>query len=275
MKFKPLAKLNYFKGEKIGLDSANLFLLESAIGKYMWWFSDDDEFMPGAIVRVLELIKKYPEIAFIWVNFGFESLEILSIDNEDGFFKDGNEVLETLGTNIGLLSTYFLKREEALLALPIAKKHIKGFSFASTCVVISVLAGFGRFYFLRGPYVLCHPTTIQEIKNEQKNYGVKNEGFNVYGVNFYNVVNEFKGKFSNHAIRTILKKNFASLWRGMLVAWVGGWENPKGKRWKMFKYYWNFPEFWIAMPFFLMPRFVSVFCYKIYKIFFNERRWRF
>src|SRR3989344_2357756 len=152
-KFKPASKLSYFKGEKIGLDAANLFLLENATGKYIWWFSDDDEFMPGAISRTLELVKRYPEITFIFINFSFEKSEILAVDKDDGFFRDRNDVLETVGANIGLLSSLFLCREDAISSLPLARKHIKGFSFASLVPVFNNLSGQGKFYFLRGPYV--------------------------------------------------------------------------------------------------------------------------
>ncbi len=275
-KFNPPVKVNYFKGEKIGLDAANLFLLEKATGKYMWWFSDDDEFMPGAINRTLELVKKYPEIVFIWVNYC--DLENLAINRVDGFFRDRNDVLETLNIgHIGLLSTYFLKRENALAGLPVAKKHVKGLSFASTCVVFSVLAGHGKFYFLRGPYVLCRVSmSVEEFKkNFVSGDEIKNEFFDVFGVDFYNIVAEFKNKFSKHSVNRILTNSFASLWRGILVGWVGGWDTPKGKRWRMFKLYWNFPEFWLAIPFFLMPLWVNKGLYKIYKIFFSHRKWIF
>ena len=36
-------RTNYFRGKKIGLDAANLFLLENANGKFIWYFGDDDE----------------------------------------------------------------------------------------------------------------------------------------------------------------------------------------------------------------------------------------
>lgn len=266
----------YISGEKIGVDAANLFLIEKASGKYIWWFSDDDEMRPGAIARVLELTKKHPEISFIWANFDFEREGNPAVEREDGFFRDRNDVLETLGTNIGLLSTLIFKREESLSSLPAARKHIVGFSFAGLVPILSVLSGIGKSYFLRGPYVLCHPTTTEEIKQITTKSGeIKNEGFNVYGVDFYNIVMEFKGKFSTRAIRKILSVNFASLWRGMLVGWVGGWDTPRGKLWRMSKLYWSFPEFWIALPAFLMPLSFNKALYKIYRIFFRNRKFAF
>ena len=272
-KFKPVSKLSYFKGEKIGLDAANLFLLENATGKYIWWFSDDDEFMPGAISRTLELVKRYPEITFIWVNFC--DSEILAVDKDDGFFRDRNDVLESLSVGaIGLLSTYFLRREDALRALPLVKKFIKGFSFASTAVVIYVLTGQGKFYFLRGPYIFCHESmSVEEIKNSiLPGRKIENKYFDIFGVDFFNIIMEFKDKFSRRAVNKILTNSFSCVWRGILVGWVGGWDTPKGKRWKMFKLYWDFPEFWIAMPLFLMPLWINKILYKFYKLFFSHRK---
>lgn len=263
----------YFSGEKIGLDAANIFLLENARGKFIWWFSDDDEFLPGGIAEVLRLIGSCPRLHMIWANFDNERPGNLAVDWPDGFFRDGSEPLEILGVNIGLLSTYILKREMALSGIDHAKKHIVGFSFASTCVVLHVLSEPGKFYFLRGPYFLCHPTTLEKIKKITTKTGeIKNEAFNVYGVDFYNIVKEFEGRFNKRSIRKILTVNFAALWRGMLVGWVGGWDTPRGKRWKMFKLYWSFPEFWVALPLFIMPLRLNKLLYKIYKIFFSHRK---
>ena len=266
----------YFKGEKIGLDAANLFLIENARGGYVWWFSDDDEMRPGAIHRVLELVRQDPAISFLWANFDFAQENNPVVVREDGFFRDRNEVIETLGVNIGLLSSLIFNRAGALAALPAMKKHLVGFSFAGLVPVLSILSGSGKFYFLKGPYVLCHPTTIEEIKKITTKTGeVKNEGFNVYGVDYYNIMMEFAGKFKKRSVRKALAVNFGSLWRGMLVGWVGGWDTPRGKLWKMFRLYWSFPEFWIALPFFLMPLWLNRILYRIYKVFFDRRRFRF
>jgi len=266
----------YFKGEKIGLDAANLFLLRNSRGRFMWWFSDDDELFPESISRILDLIKTHTKLSLIWVNFSFETKANIAVERPSGFFCDGNEALEVLGKNIGLLSTYVVKRETALRGLDIAKRHVVGFSFASTCVFLFVLSEEGLFYFLRGPLILCHPTTIEEIKSATNIEGkIINEGFNVYGIYFYKVVHEFDGKFSKQAIRKILSVNFSALWRGMLVGWVGGWDTPSGKRWKMFKFYWPYPEFWVALVFFLLPLPINRILYKFYRIFFSNRKWRF
>lgn len=267
----------YFKGEKIGLDAANLFLLEKANGQYVWWFSDDDEMQEGAIAHILYLIKKYPDINFIWANFFLpESRELATKGRNEGFFRDKNEVLELLGANIGLLSTLIIKRESGLPALELGQKYSIGFGFASLVPVFWALSGEGRPYFLKGPYIFCYPTSLEEIAAETtKNGIIENNAFLVYGVIFYKILKEFKNKFSRRSVRIMLEKNFAQVWRGILVAWVGGWDTPKGKRWRMFKLYWSFPEFWLAIPFFLLPLSVNKILFRIYKLFFSNRKFKF
>lgn len=266
----------YLKGEKIGVDAANLLLVENAQGKYVWWLSDDDEIRPNAITKIIELLKRYPLISFLWINFCVRKSDNLAVSRDDGFFKDRNDVIETLGTNIGLLSTILFRRDDGLLALPLAKKHIVGFSFAHLVLIFHVLSGGGQFYFLKGPYILAHPTTPEEFKKTfNKNGKIENMAFNSYGVDFYNIVKEFDSKFKSRSIKKLLSTNFASLWRGMLVAWIGGWDTPEGKRWKMFKLYWTYPECWIALPLFLLPLSVNRFFFRVYKIFFSHRKWVF
>ena len=45
---------------------------------------------------------------------------------------------------------------------------------------------------------------------------------------------------------------------------VRGWENPRGKRLKMIKYYWYFYECWIAIILMIMPKVFSKFLYSFY-----------
>ena len=176
-----------------------------------------------------------------------------------------------LGTSIGLLSTYILSRESAMSGIDFASKHVYGFSFASTAVVFWVLTLPGKSYFMRGPFILCKPTTVEEFKEMNKEK-IINPVFEIYGVRFYKLVWELRNHFDKKAIRTILKVNFSSLWRGMLIASVGGWENLEGKRWKMLKIYWSYPECWLAIILFLFPKSLNKLLYKMYKVFFFERK---
>jgi len=263
----------YHVGQKIGLDAASLFLFEHAKGEFVWLFSDDDELLDGGIAEVLSIINATSDLSAIWANFDSDLPSGMAVKNkESGFFQSGSEVLEVAGTGIGLVSTQIFRRELGLLGFDIAKKHLVGFSFASTAVYLSVLAGPARFYFLNGPYILCHPTTPEEIVSITNKTGeIVNNGFHVYGVEFHNIVREFDGKFKSKSVRKLLSVNFGALWRGMVVGYAGGWDTPRNKRMQMLKIYWSYWECWIALPLLCMPRFIIKALYSAYKIFFTRR----
>ena len=267
----------YFSGDKIGLDLANLFLLEKAEGRFVWSFSDDDEMRAGAIQKVLDLIKRNNDIRFIWVNYDYREEGRLAYDRQDGFFDSGDDALRTLGINLGFLSSLIFKRKSALPSFELAKKHAIGFSFALMVPVLYILSKPGKFYFIRGPYIFCHPSTQEDFIEMCNRDGViiNDITFNSYGVNFHSVLMEFKGKFDRRILGRILSDNFASLWRGMLVGWIGGWDTPSGKIFKLLKHFWMFPQCWIALLFFLMPLWLNRRLYKLYKVFFSHRKFVF
>jgi abequosyltransferase len=265
--------VRYYHGEKIGLDAANLFLIENASGNYLWWFSDDDEMRPGALAHIINLLESDEDIRYIWANFDYEDEGNSVVDTTCRYFSSGDDVIETLGVNIGLISTHILHRETAIEAVELAKKNLYGFGFAALIPVFHIITSLGKFYLLGTSYILCNPTKADEIiLLTNRNGKIDNRGFEVYGVNFYRIVTLFNGRFSNKSVRDLLSKNFASLWRGMLVGWVRGWDTPKGKRLRMLKIYWNFPECWVALPIFWMPLPIAKIFYQIYKIFFSHRK---
>jgi glycosyltransferase involved in cell wall biosynthesis len=264
----------YHIGDKIGLDAASLFLFEHARGEFIWLFSDDDEMLDGGVDKVLALIDADPDLNAIWANFDSDLPSGLAVKNrESGYFQSGSQVLEVASTGIGLVSTQIFRRKLGLLGFDIAKKHIVGFSFASTAIYISVLAGPGNFYFMNGPYVLCHPTKNDEIISATNSSGeIINNGFHVYGIEFHNIVREFDGNFDRKSVRKLLSDNFGALWRGMVVGYAGGWDTPRNKRLKMFQIYWSYPEFWLALPLLCLPKGIVKVLYRIYKMFFTLRK---
>lgn len=268
--------IRYHKGEKIGIDGAVLFLTEQAKGDYVWWFGDD-AMDKGAIKKVLNTLKQYPDISFIFINCRkFDDYKPFYQLGQDKFFKDNNQILEEIGTSgLGFVSSTLFKREKALSGIEQSKKYM-GSAYINMFLIFHIISQKGKYYFLSKPYVVNYPATTEQITAIVKKDGViKNNAFQVFGVNAFNIVSEFKDKFNKQSVRRMIAANFAFLWRGILVAWIGGWDTPKGKRWKMFKLYWSFPEFWVALPFFLLPLSVNKFFYRVYRTFFNHRQWRF
>ena len=272
-RFSKLIPIRYFHGEKGGIDKTIIFLTQEARGEFVWWLGDD-EVVPGGVGAVIEVIKQNRDVTFIWANYRLENSVELAIDlYENRFFDNRDELLELGGAGLGFVSATIFKRNLALLGIERSKKYI-GSLFVNLYLVLYVISRPGKYYHIQSPIVICYPTMSDEIKSivVQSDGEIINRGFEVYGIIFPNIVREFSGIFSQGAVRRTIKNSFGHTWRGMLVAWVGGWDTPSGKRWEMFKHYWNFPEFWVAIPFFMMPLWLNKLLYKIYKIFFRHRK---
>lgn len=251
--------IRYFRNkENVGAEKNTILVTERSLGEYVWWFGDD-EMCDGAIEHVLNILKKESKISFIFVNFHIAdqglSYPIIKI-SEDKFFKDKNEVLEELANVLGFMSSVIVKKEKFLA---INKSELESFinsEFIPLFIVLYVLTQEGKAYFVAFPYVCCHPTLIGAASYD---------GFTVFAVNFLKVVKYFDKDFSKKSLKKMLAKNFGHVWRGELVGAVKRSETPIKRLKILFKFYWTFPEFWIALPFFLMPRFMNIFFYKIYQ----------
>lgn len=273
--YNKLFPIRYVHGIKEGIDKVVIFLTKEARGKYVWWIGDD-VIEPRAISKVLDLVRENPDVDFIWANYRIVGHSELAIDlPKDGNFENKNQLLELGGAGLGFISATVFKKEKAIPWMPLAEKYI-GSLFSNLCIVLGVLSEGGQHFYFREPLVVCYPATPEEIKKiTNKNEAIQNRGFEVYGITFYNILHEFNGKFGKISIKRTIKKNFSSLWRGMVVAWIGGWDTPRGKRLPMLKRYWMFPEAWIAFVLFIIPLWINKTLFFFYKLFFSHRRFRY
>lgn len=265
------SNFKYVKGAGLGVDQAALSLVEVAVGDYIWFFSDDDEWVPGALNKLKGIVKEN-SYSTIWANFAVNNLNSLAVDMPERSFTDPDEALRCLGLNVSLISTQIIRRLDALASLGFASRHVHGFSFASTALFLFALGSGGPSYFFRGPALICHPSTIEDIKEITTSDGViTNNNFQTYGEYYTKLLVDLPPAFSASQVRSAVKQSFSSLWRGMIVGWVGGWDTPKNKRVKMLRLYWSYPESWAALTLFILPRQFVAILFRFYKVFFSHR----
>jgi len=272
-KYGKLFPIAYIHGKKEGLDGAILFLTERAGGKYIWWLGDDT-LVPDAVVHVASLLTQHPELSFVWVNHRFMPSGTLAVDlGGDRFFGRNEEVLEEIVGGLGFISATIIERVRALSGLVRARAYL-GSAFVNLHLALHVLAQKAPSYFLQGPFLNSYPLTSEEIKaailrgdilSKPSHAGtIRNDGFEVFGVTFRNIVLEFRDKFDRRSIRRILTRNFSHVWRGILVGWVGGWDSPHGKRFRLLRFYWSYSGAWVAFVCMLLPRPLVALLYRFY-----------
>ena len=76
------------------------------------------------------------------------------------------------------------------------------------------------------------PSTIDELKSMMVLDGneYQNNAFITYGVYFKDIIDDHKNKLTHFGYYRVMKKIFRPAWKGMYVAWIGGWDTPKGKK---------------------------------------------
>ena len=269
--------IHYVRDSKnVGFDRNILAVTKLARGKFIWWIGDDDAMVAGGLRRVLSFLRDN-DISFLFVNCinGYSNNRLFDIGN-DRFFIDGSHAIEEILCGLGFMSATIFKRELALTGIE-ASKNILGLFLLVFIWFCTLYPKKGSMYYMSDPAIINFPETSDKIlvKFKGDDGGINNPFFQIFGVNFLTITMEFADKFKVVSIKKLLSNSLASVWRGLFVAWVGGWDTPRGKRWKMFKLYRSFSEIWLVWPIFLLPLSVNKFLYRIYKIFFSRRKWKF
>lgn len=267
-KYKPQVngEVRYFRGEKSkvgGYDKALLFVSQQAKGKFLWWYGDD-ELGPGVVQTVIKNIESRLKMSFLWLNardINIPSDRGLDLGG-DKVFTDGSEVFSI---NIGLLgfpSITLLKRDEAVRHIPEVEKFI-GTTLTGYAMLLHVLSQQGKeFVFLQGPDILSTP----KPPGEKRWY----DSWIVHGVNYATIALDFKKVFKCSDYRKGIGDQFSRVWRAIIVERALGYETGFATRSPkiaaMTKLYWSYPEYYLALPLMLMPRFLIKWMYKIYKL---------
>jgi len=257
-----LAKLpiRYFHMTKEGIDPAFLFLSQEASGTFVWWFGDD-VLHPGAVGRIVDFLRHNENLDFMYINSTDMSGKNYSIQmGGSRFFRDKNEALLELKDQLGFCSAMLFRKEVLLSGLQEAERFV-GSSWVTLFLALNTLAVGKSFYFLDGKNFLSDPKLPGEIRWY--------DPFEVHGINFFIVMQEFKDVFDRKILRKVLAEKFAQTWRSVVVERARGFKTgfaaPSPKIWKMAKYYWSCPEFYIALPLMLVPRPLLMFLFARYK----------
>lgn len=109
----------YRNEENVGLDANTLLAIRRAQGEYCWLLSDDDIVLPGALVRILSVLRQYhPPFAYLHFSGFLESEEygvVLQRDKDvpDTIYEDPQKMMRELLLNH--FSGSIIRRDLALL----------------------------------------------------------------------------------------------------------------------------------------------------------------
>jgi glycosyltransferase involved in cell wall biosynthesis len=269
-RFQKEFPIRYIHGEKGGIDRTVIFLTEEARGEFVWWLGDETV-EPDGVRQVLSVIKSHQDVSFIWANYHVVGTTTAGINlPADRFFVDRSEVLKEARGGLGFISSTIFRKQTALSGIESSKRYI-GSEFSNLFIIMHVLSQPGRAYYLCGPIIINHPATSEEVKVVVVRNG-ENRAFDVFGVAFTAILSEFRDFFAPAVVDKVLRRNFSSVWKGIFVGWVGGWDTPKGKRMRMLRLFGQYPEAWVAVVLFSLPKIINIFIYRIFRLCFRRKR---
>jgi abequosyltransferase len=253
--------IKYFHGIKDGYDSAILFLTKKARGRYVWWFGDD-LLEQGGVAKIKEVINGNPDLTFIWLN-SRSSRDATSVSFNtiaDKYFRNRDEIVET---DLGLLafgSATVVKKASIKPFMAGAAKHLNS-SLMTFYLTLGAISSNGSYYLVSHPYVISDP----KPSGESRWY----DSFRVHGINMHLIAKEFGEVFDQKSLRKGISVQFGCIWRAVIVERALGFETGFGNRspkvMQMMKLYWNFPEFYVALPLLLSPRPLLRVSYLLYR----------
>ncbi len=257
--------IQYFHSKKEsfgGYDKALLDITEKANGKYVWWFGDD-RLSKKAIDKVVSIAKSEDDFSFIWLNArNINDSSDIGFDlGGDMTFSNASDIFEK---NVGLLgfpTITILNREEAIRGIEGAQNFI-GTTLTGFFLLLYVITQKNKkSIFVQEPIILSEP----KPHGENRWY----DSFQVHGINYFLVAKNFKNSILPKSFRKGMSDQYGRIWRAVVyeraMGLSTGFASSSQKIWKMTKLYWLYPEFYIALPLMLLPRFVLRLVYKLYK----------
>ena len=119
-----------------------------ARGDYIWIVGDDDLVLPGAIERILKVVREHPEVALVYINYAYTRIDdAAKVGNLDEFFRKASPIVPPEEDRFGPIRTICSRNENfftAIYTLVFRRDHAVGaycqdtsgrpFSSLATCV---------------------------------------------------------------------------------------------------------------------------------------------
>ena len=247
--------IKYFRNEEnVGPDRNFDLAVRRSTGEYVWLFSDDDKLKSGAIKKVLEVLREYPNVGLIWVNYGIynEDFSICTMERRDlGSIEDvccnsADEFYATTHILSTACCTNIVKRSSWN---NVDREKFIGSSFVHVGVISSYLIKENNAYCINYPYVMIRMRRVSRWAN--------NGNLLIYSVNLASIIRGLtKIGYKKDTIDKIFDRHIIGDMRVVcLDAKRQSVQNLSFSFLKaMIRNYGNYPSFWlIDLPVLLLP----------------------
>lgn len=193
--------------ENIGCDANFTDSPNQTRGEFVYMLSDDDLLLPGAVAKLLELIREHPNLDAFALNVSHFTTDLESQNTQVGFpleedriVQDRDEALLLFGSHISFLSCMAFRRESVL-----GKDYSprRGTNFGQAYLFLDALASARGIYFTSRRYLAVRQDNA--------------EGYNVFRVlitNFHALMQYARQSgYSSEVVRGVLDQHLLNIYR--------------------------------------------------------------
>lgn len=245
--------ISYYRNEtNVGYDANVDLVVNRAKGEFVWILSDDDELMPGAVVKVLDEIGKHENIAFMFANYSyFHDIPV----GEDHHCANGNDYYLISDFKNSLVSSNIVNRK--CWASLDMKRYIG-------CLWIHIAYTMEALAPPKGNGAIIFKEPMVKMVGKMK-WG-KNGSFIFTGFRFVDVYSNMKGLgYDKKVQRKALKAIEGAYYFNIPIAVAMGLKVDRGTVRQFAARFKGIPSFWcIDLPLLLVPRPLYLAAYKAY-----------
>ena len=256
--------ISYIRNQmNIGFDSNCLSGARKAKGKFVWFMSDDDSLVEGALGKVYETLNQNQDIVFMFINYsmitpGFD--EYFPCKFKNNLLVSPDQLMVKTKFAFGFISSCVFNRK--VLCSLYLEEYIGSNWIQLYAVKLAALKGVSLI--LAEPLIKMRRQGLQESRKERKSSFLKIDKFMHFHLSYLDFLESFKGsRYSKETLRSI--KNFG--WDDNLNQIISlkltsesyNFEEIGLVFLRMAKYFSHKLTFWILhVPILVSPKFVSI-----------------
>jgi len=256
-----LSRINikYYHLKADGIDRAIQYVVKKARGQYVWMFGDD-VLAPNAFEKVKTQIDNSKDLDFLYLNSSNFDRDQLGIQEfNDIATTDKDKFLMLIKDQLGFISALIFRANIVKDASIKDETSVGTHWLILYCSFFAIVNG-SRFLYLADIFFFSDDKPAGEVRWY--------DSYQVHSVRFSQEAIKFSNNFSPGVIRNLIRFKFHISWKAVVVERAlglnTGFASHTPKILQTLKTFWSYPDCYIAIFLFMLPRKILSIAYRFY-----------
>jgi len=258
-------KIKYYHLKADGIDRAIQYVVSKSKGKYIWMFGDD-VLAPNAIENIKSQIDKFENPDFLYLNSSnFDGDQVTFQQSANIVTTNKDNFLMMIKDQLGFISALIFKSEIVKKASINDETSVGTHWLILYCSFFAIVNG-SRFLYLADIFFFSD----EKPAGEPRWY----DSYQVHSIGFSQEAIKFKNDFSPGVVKNLIRFKFNICWKAVIVeralGFHTGFASHTPKAYQTFRTFWQYPDCYIALFLFMLPRKILSIAYRFYLL--NRRK---